>query len=697
MTTQETDVRRLVGWTARYEGRDRAELSDAFPWMGKAVSLGQESTTPDITGRIPGSEHGNEPGKGYSQSLRQDADVTYVNLGTLYSYLGNEIRAPEPTCCRRGGASIVVRGWESQLHGGGRQFDEVYVQRKLSRRLAVMSISKIAQKQRTLAVKANDDSGYRFDRLYDLLHWDTWIHHAAQAVLSRPGSRADGVDGKTRDDFKDHYESQMAMLIGQLKRDEYQPLPVRRVYIPKPGGKKRPLGIPALRDRIVQEGIRMALDPIYESDFQPYSFGFRKGRCTMDAIAVLMPLANLRQKHFYVIEGDLKSYFDTVNHRILLKLLKKRIADRKLLSLIHRFLKAGVMEDQLFATTREGVPQGGIISPVLSNLYLNEFDKWAVRKWQVSQYERQKARLSGHGHYAMVRYADDFVVVSSDSIEGVRRTKEEIKAYLEGELKLTLSEEKTLITHVNKGYDFLGFNIRRVKPEGRWVVHLRPTRKSVNRVKAKIKSLTGRNQTLYDEVTKMTQLNQVVRGWCEYYKHTSLHSDLEEISRYAWHRYHNWLLAKYKGSRKVQLIKDKSRTIMRRQRWVARTEDIEIHQWLPSPKEIKRSRYYAKGRAGFDHPYLVEDPEPNTPEAFKGPEPAIYLTVRGLDGNREIPEDWHTRRLKVLKRDGFACTVCKDQNDIQVHHKKGLKSWAVKDLETLCRRHHHVVHGYSAG
>jgi len=223
-----------------------------------------------------------------------------------------------------------------------------------------MPLSKIAQKQRTLAVKANDDSGYRFDRLYDLLHWETWIHHAAQAVLSRPGSRTDGVDGKTRDYFKDHYESQMAMLIGQLKRDEYQPLPVRRVYIPKPGGKKRPLGIPALRDRIVQEGIRMALDPIYESDFQPYSFGFRKGRCTMDAIAVLMPLANPRQKHYYVIEGDLKSYFDTVNHRILLKLLKKRSADRKLLSLIHRFLKAGVMEDQLFATTREGVPQGGL-------------------------------------------------------------------------------------------------------------------------------------------------------------------------------------------------------------------------------------------------------------------------------------------------------------------------------------------------
>ena len=194
----------------------------------------------------------------------------------------------------------------------------------------------------------------------------------------------------------------------------------------------------------------------------------------------------------------------------------------------------------------------------------------------------------------------------------------------------------------------------------------------------------------------MKQLNQVVRGWCEYYKHTSLQSDLEAISRYTWHRYHNWLLAKYKGSRKVQLIQQKTRTIMRRQRWVARTEDIELHQWLPSPKELKRSRYAAKGRDGFKHPYLVDNPEPETPLAFKGPNPAIYRTTRGGDNNRTFPEDWHYRRLKVLKRDGFACTVCKDQNDLQVHHKKGLKSWAVKDLITLCRKHHQAAHGFVA-
>lgn len=519
------------------------------------------------------------------------------------------------------------------------------------------------------------------------------MHHAAYTVLSRPGSRTDGVDGNTRNHFKQNYDSQMATIIAQLKNGSYQPLPVKRVHIPKANGKKRPLGIPALRDRIVQEGIRMMLDPIFESDFQPYSFGFRKGRCTMDAIAVLMPLANTHMKYYYVIEGDLKSYFDTVNHRILLKLLKKRIADKKLLKLIYQFLKAGVMENQLFAHTREGVPQGGIISPLLANLYLNEFDKWAVRKWQISASKKQKLRESGRGNYVMVRYADDFVVVSNDGIAGVRQAKAEIKDFLEGELKLTLSEEKTLITHVNKGYNFLGFNIRRNNPEGRWVVHLRPTQKSMKQVKTKIKSLTTRQQILYDEVTKMTQLNQVVRGWCEYYKHTSLHTDLEAVSRYTWHRYHKWLLAKYKGSRKMHLINTKTRAIMGRQRWVANTIDIELHQWLPSPKELKRSRYRAKGRDGFDHPYLSPTPENESLPAFKGPDPEIYRTIRnGMSHDRSFPEDWHYRRLKVLKRDGFACTVCKDQNDIQVHHKKGLKSWAIKDLVTLCHRHHQQIH-----
>ncbi len=227
-----------------------------------------------------------------------------------------------------------------------------------------MSRTLIAQKQMTLAKRAQEDPQHRFTNLYSLMHWDYWIRCAADLVLSRPGSSTAGIDGETRFYFKDRYEEQVATLIESLKRKTYQPQPVRRVLIPKSNGKARPLGIATLRDRIVQEALRAILDPIYESDFQLHSYGFRKGRCTMDAIAVIMPLFNSTCKHYYVIEGDLKSYFDTVHHRKLLSLLKQRIADQDILGLIWKFLKAGVMEDGLFAHTEKGVPQGAINTPL---------------------------------------------------------------------------------------------------------------------------------------------------------------------------------------------------------------------------------------------------------------------------------------------------------------------------------------------
>ena len=240
-----------------------------------------------------------------------------------------------------------------------------------------MHPTKMEEKQRFLARTASEHPDHRFINLYDLLHWDYWMHISAEMVLARPGSQTDGVDSVTRIAFKKDYERQMTALIDQLKRRTYKPQPVRRVYIPKHDGKQRSLGIPALRDRIVQEALRAILDPIYESDFHPHSYGFRKGRRTMDAIAVLMPLFNSSVKHYYVIEGDLQSYFDTVHHRTLMKLLRRRLKDRALLDLLWKFLKSGVMEGGLFQRTDSGVPQGGVISPLLANVYLNEFDKWA--------------------------------------------------------------------------------------------------------------------------------------------------------------------------------------------------------------------------------------------------------------------------------------------------------------------------------
>ena len=238
----------------------------------------------------------------------------------------------------------------------------------------------------------------------------------------------------------------------------------------------------------------------------------------MDAIAVLMPLFNSRAKHFYVIEGDLTSYFDTVQHRKLMSLLRQRLADKALLDLLWRFLKAGVMDGGLFARTEAGVPQGGVISPLLANVYLNEFDQWAAARWDRDSLARQRTRYAGAGNYKMVRYADDFVVVSNDTLAGVRQTKQDIKQFLETDLHLTLSDEKTLVTHVNDGFTFLGFHLQRVRPEGRWVVHLRPSARAKDRIKERLKDLTSRGWAWMDEYSRLVSLNAIVRGWAEYYR-----------------------------------------------------------------------------------------------------------------------------------------------------------------------------------
>jgi group II intron reverse transcriptase/maturase len=563
--------------------------------------------------------------------------------------------------------------------------------------------SKMSQKQNSLALAAQKNPQHCFTNLYSLMHWDYWIRCAAEAVLARPGSSTAGVDGTTRDNFKKNYEHEIQTLVVSLKKKTYQPQPVRRVYIPKANGKKRPLGIPVLRDRIVQEALRAILDPIYETDFQPYSFGFRKGRCTMDAIAVIMSLAGPTNKYYYVIEGDIKGYFDTVHHRKLLSILKQRIADKDLLELIWKFLKAGVMEDGLFARTETGVPQGGVISPLLANVYLNEFDKWAETRWNISPYEKAKRRQAGNGNYRLVRYADDFVVMSNDGIAGVRQVKQEIRDFLKTELHLELSEEKTLLTHINDGFDFLGFNIQRTRPEGSWVVHLRPAEKSKERVKKKLKDLTTRGWTWMDEYSRLTTLNAIVKGWAEYYKYTSLLVDIEEITRYTWFRYLGWLLKKHKGSRKHNLITAKTKVIHNRTRWTAEIREgekvLEAYQWLPTRQELKRRRYYQKGKDGFPHPYLMED-EPTMqdyPMGETGPDAAIYTAVIGATSNRASrnePLELAELKLRAKMRDDFKCVRCGSPESLRVHHKKGTKSHSLDNLETLCLKCHKTDHGY---
>ncbi len=563
-----------------------------------------------------------------------------------------------------------------------------------------MSQAIMAQKQKTLAEAAQANPEHRFTNLYSLMHWDSWIRAAMDTVLARPGSTTAGVDGKARDYFKDHYEDTVVRLRKDLKSKTYEPQPVRRVHIPKSNGKLRPLGIPALRDRFVQEALRAILDPIFESDFCLHSYGFRKGRSTMDAIAVIMPLFNTSNKHYYVMEGDIRSYFDTVHHRKLLSLVKRRIADKDIIDLIWKFLKAGVMEGQLFAKTEQGVPQGGIISPLLANIYLHELDTWAEKKWNLDQYPRAKNRTAGKGNYKMVRYADDFVVVSNSTIAEVRAVKEELKDFLSTSLHLELSEEKTKITHINEGIDFLGFNIQRVNPENRWVVHLRPTEKGMQRIKKKIKDLSTRGWTWLDEYIQLTRLNALVRGWSEYYKHTSLLEDIEEVTKHVWFRHLQWLMRKHKGARKHELITAKTKIIHNRTRWTATMQEgdvtLETYQWLPTRKELKRKRYPQKGKGKFRHPYIWEDEpvETDYPQGETGPAERLFTTMIGTTSREEEPRNMAEIKLRVKIRDHFSCQKCGhigNSKQLQVHHKKGLTSHRMQDLETLCQKCHQSI------
>lgn len=562
--------------------------------------------------------------------------------------------------------------------------------------------SMMSQKQMSLAKAAQENPEHRFTNLYSLMHWDYWIQNAATAVLARPGSTTAGIDGTTRDNFKKNYEQEIQKLVESLKKKTYEPRPVRRVFIPGTNGKKRPLGIPVLRDRIVQEALRAILDPIYETDFQPYSFGFRKGRSTMDAIAVIMSLTGPTQKYYYVIEGDIKGCFATIHHHKLLSILKQRIADKDILDLIWKFLKAGVMDDGLFARTETGVPQGGVISPLLANIYLNEFDRWANAKWNISQYEKAKRRRAGKGNYCLIRYADDFVVMSNDGIAGVQQAKQEIREYLQTELHLEMSEEKALLTHVNDGFDFLGYHIQRAKPEGRWVVHLRPTEKSKERVKKKLKDLTTRGWTWMDEYSRLTTLNAIVKGWSEYYKYTSLLADIEEITRYTWFRYLGWLLKKHKGSRKHNLIVEKTKVIQNRTRWTAcireKEKTLTAYQWLPTRVELQRRKYYQKGKAGFPHPYLTEETaEQDYPMGEIGPDEMIYTATIGATSrraSRDEPLEMAELKLRAKMRDNFKCVRCGSTENLRVHHKKGTKSHSLDNLETLCLNCHKAEHAY---
>ncbi len=342
--------------------------------------------------------------------------------------------------------------------------------------------------QSKLATWSTENKERKFDRLLRLIADRDWLSEAARITLVSSGARTPGVDGVDKHMLEANLQHELATIREELLAGSYSPLPARRVYIPKANGKLRPLGIPSLRDRIVQRAMLMAMEPIWESDFHPASHGFRPARSVHHAIrTVKLQLQDGGEQSVagrWVIEGDLASYFDTVHHRLLLKGIRKRIADQRFLALLWRFIKAGCVDRDLFRAASEGVPQGGVISPLLSNIMLHEFDAWMernylskkVRKdrwaWNFAILKQRPIAVRENRQWkpaiAYCRYADDFVIVVKGTREHAEAVREACREFLEGELKLTLNMEKTHITHVNDGFVFLGHRIIRKRgPRGR--------------------------------------------------------------------------------------------------------------------------------------------------------------------------------------------------------------------------------------
>ena len=347
------------------------------------------------------------------------------------------------------------------------------------------------------------DSSYKFERLYRLLFNEELFYVAYQKIASNEGSTTKGSDGRSIDGMS---LARIETLIASLKDESYQPHPSRRVHIPKKNGKTRPLGIPAFEDKLVQEVVRMILEAIYEGHFETTSHGFRPKRSCHTALLHI-------QKTFsgakWFIEGDIKGFFDNIDHDVLVGILRERISDDRFIRLIRKFLKAGYVEDWTFHNTYSGMPQGGIVSPILANIYLDKLDKYVkeyiryfdmgtkrrpgkesndlanerkrtVRKLKKVKDGTEKAALvarlkaieqeraafpSGDemdGSYRRlkyIRYADDFILGVIGSKEDALRIKEDIKSFLSESLALELSEEKTLITHTGKSAKFLGYEI----------------------------------------------------------------------------------------------------------------------------------------------------------------------------------------------------------------------------------------------
>jgi RNA-directed DNA polymerase len=449
---------------------------------------------------------------------------------------------------------------------------------------------RVLQIQTRLHRWATDDPGRRFDDLYNLVCDPGVLAEAWRRVRGNKGGRSAGVDGHTAYAVEagrgaDRFLSDLR---ADLKARRFQPLPVRERMIPKTGGKLRRLGIPTVRDRVAQAALKLVLEPIFEADFHPCSYGFRPKRRAQDAIAEIHFLSSRPRNYEWVLEGDIEACFDNIDHTALMGRVRRRIGDKRVLGLVKAFLKAGVLtEGGDHEDTTTGTPQGGILSPLLANIALSVLDDHFTEAWQSWGNNVDRARRRRHGlpTYRLVRYADDFVIMVKGTRGDTETLRDDVAAALEP-MGLRLSDTKTRVTHIDEGLDFLGFHIQRRTKRGtaKRYVYFTPSKKALAAIKAKVKALT-RGGTDLPLAVVLHRLTPVLRGWTNYFRHVVSKATFGYLDHYTWHRVVTWLRHKHRRTSWKQI----------RRRYLPGWQPTDGTATLFRPAQVAVTRYPYRG------------------------------------------------------------------------------------------------------
>jgi RNA-directed DNA polymerase len=572
----------------RLSGGDQGEVSASQPVAARALAAGRsphgvESGPKSVKGRA------SEPGNRHSAPLGATGAIS--DRAAPGQSSRSSPSAGKPRTRRRG----TVQPASKQ---GGRT----------SGSTAPNGATYITNMQRKLFARSRERPERTFEDLFNWVHHPTTLAEAWRRVSRRKASRTAGVDGTTRSLVEKRaggVEAFLEDLRCALKDGTYRPLPVRERLIPKPGkpGKFRPLGIPTLRDRVVQMAMKLVLEPIFEADFFPTSYGFRPGRCTMDAIRqvaeLLMPKVQGPSPYTHVIEGDIKACFENVDHHLLMDRVRRRIRDKRMLRLTLAFLRAGVMSEGTLRHPTTGTPQGGVVSPLLANIYLQAIEERYRRHVpnphedpRKATYRRSTDRKGKRPRFFVVRYADDFVVLVTGDRQNAETEKAHLAEYIRSELRMELSAEKTLVTDVRNGFNFLGYRIR-VSPalrDGKMVPKPTIPTEAAARFRSKVRELT-RGDTSRSLRVLLMQLNPIVVGWRNYYRYAvGAWRVFQALDHFMWFRVQHWLRRKHPRYTAHEI----------RRRYIARPRSTtwswhEDGLFLRKPSDGGTSRYPYRG------------------------------------------------------------------------------------------------------